>query len=113
MHWPEGVPPSPGWFAQVVPRLERSETHVSYGAVLTVLEPGDPLLIFGAVERVPPPAAPLVRGTPGAQTIVHVGLESSLLAGIGTERTVLVAAVAIGVCAWAASMGAFVWILHL
>lgn len=101
--WAEGVPNAPPWLTDAVGALPRSASHRYYTAKWVVVEPGEPLLIYGGLERVLPstvgapdvaayrfdPNIPLIRGREDAPALAYLGLESALLRAIAIERSAL------------------------
>lgn len=124
--WADGAPAAPAWFFEAVSVLPRSDTHRFYRAHWVVVERGEPLLIYGGVDRVLPssvgvpdgaayrfdPNIPLVRGREDEPAFAYVGLESALLGAIARERVAL----ALSLLAWggavAAAWVAFAWIVR-
>jgi hypothetical protein len=120
-----GRPTSPSWFSETF-ELEPSPTHRGYVAFWGAVQPGDPLLIHGGVERVRPATVgaaenpgyrapdeiPLVRGQEHAPAIAYVGTEATLTRGIATERVALIILVLLSGGATAAAAIAFASVLH-
>ncbi|MBI2388830.1 MAG: hypothetical protein HYV09_04355 [Deltaproteobacteria bacterium] len=129
----EGAPPTipldwqPPWFAALVGELPRSPGHQRFAVEWVAIDPGDPLLIYGGVERVSPekvgapmtaeyrgdPQVPVVRGKDESPAIVHVGDEATLLRGIDRERRARMVSIALIVAGLVGGAAAFVWALRL
>ncbi len=97
---PEHVPP---WLPQTLEQpIVRSSGHRGFTVTWKALDVGEPLLVFGPLERVMPgdvgatlegregyrePATvPIVRGSEGTRAIAYVGDERHLLTRITLER---------------------------
>jgi hypothetical protein len=116
----------PEWLVQVIGQLPRSPTHEEYAVDWRVAQPGDPLLIYGGVERVRPdlvgasvpaqyrqtPELPLIRGSAASPALVHVGDEATLLSSVKMERMTRVAGILILVSALVAGVATFLWMVQ-
>ncbi len=84
-------------------QIVRSPDHRSFDVVWGTVDAGEPLLVYGDVERVMPSAVsaptearqdgyrvaadvPLVRAKEGRTAVAHVGTEAALLSMMGRER---------------------------
>lgn len=124
LHWqPEsGRPP---WFLGTFHRVDRMKTHNYYFVEWKVVDPGEPLLIYGSFERVaasnvgePEPAAhpfgsdlPMVRCVPGNVAYAYVGDEETLLLRIRRETLVASIALGLAMAGGGAAMFGFVRVL--
>ncbi len=116
----------PDWLAQVIGQLPRAPTHDEYVVSYRVAKPGDPLLIYGGVERVRADLVgasvpvqyrqtqdiPLIRGSAASPVLVHVGDEAALLSGVRMERVTRVAGILILISALAAGVATFLWMVQ-
>lgn len=121
----KGAAATPAWVVERFGALEESQTHRYFVVGWRAVDPGEPLLIYGGVERVAPsavggedvtvyriaPEIPVVRSREGRTSIAHVGAEAPLLRAIGLERAVASAVMVLAVVASAASGWAFAWVL--
>lgn len=101
------------------------KTHNYYFVEWKVVDPGEPLLIYGSFERVaasnvgePEPAAhpfgsdlPMVRCVPGNVAYAYVGDEETLLLRIRRETLVASIALGLAMAGGGAAMFGFVRVL--
>lgn len=104
------------WLAEVLAKHPRHPQHSSFGITWSPVDPGDPLLVFGAVTpgvaSSPSPTddyrasahAPEVRGSPSQPLLVHVGDEGPLLRAIRVESAARRAGLALVALTVAASV---------
>lgn len=115
----------PPWLPELLGRsVEAGPGHRHFTLTWKALDPGEPLLLYGGVERALPGAAdavvearhgyrepatvPIVRGTPDARTVAYVGDELHLLGALRLElvaRTAVTLLMLAAAAAWLAIAG--------